>query len=305
MKVLVTGGAGFIGSHIVDQLILEGHQVVILDNLVSGRKDQLHPKAIFYQMDVTDSGVRGVFQQERPDAVIHQAAQIHVPTSIEQPIYDANVNIIGAINLLESGKEFGVKKMVYASSAAVYGEPKYLPIDEQHPISPISGYGISKHTVEHYLEVYYHLYGLEYTVFRYANVYGIRQDPRGEGGVVSIFTDKVMTNQPLTVFGDGEHSRDYIYVEDVAKANVLALTRGSGEIFNIGTGVQTTLNELILAFKQASEKNLAVEYGQERPGDIKDSYFDVSKAENFLGWKAEVALLDGLTRTYQYYLKQY
>lgn len=305
MKVLVTGGAGFIGSHIVDQLIVEGHEVVILDNLVSGREEQLHPKATFYRMDVTNPEVRKIFDQERPDAVIHQAAQIHVPTSIEQPIYDATVNIIGAINLLEAAKEFGVKKMVYASSAAVYGEPKYLPIDEQHSIAPISGYGISKHTVEHYLEVYSHLYGLEYTVLRYANVFGIRQDPRGEGGVVSIFTDKVLTNQTLTVFGDGHHSRDYIYVEDVAKANIQALTNGSGEIFNIGTGVQTTLNELIQAFMKASEKNLPVEYGPERPGDIKDSYFDVSKAMKALDWKAEITLLEGLTRTYQYYLKQY
>ncbi|MDQ0415872.1 UDP-glucose 4-epimerase [Croceifilum oryzae] len=305
MKVLVTGGAGFIGSHIVDQLISEGHEVVVLDNLITGHEEQIHPKATFYRIDITHPEVQQIFEEVRPDAVIHQAAQTHVPTSIEKPIYDANVNIMGVINLLEAAKDTGVRKFVYASSAAVYGEPKYLPIDEHHPTHPISPYGVSKYTVEHYLDVYYRLFGVEYTALRYANVYGIRQDPRGEGGVVSIFTDKVLSKQPLTVFGDGEHTRDYIYVEDVAKANVQALSKGSGEIINIGTGVQTSLNELIEAFRIASGKDIVVTYGPERAGDIKDSYFNAKKATDTLEWVAKIPLLDGLKQTYQYYLEKY
>lgn len=305
MKVLVTGGAGFIGSHIVDQLILEGHEVVIIDNLASGQKEQVHPQACFYQIDLTGSELHDVMEKESPEVVIHQAAQIHVPTSIENPVFDASINILGTINLLEACKDFGVRKVVYASSAAVYGEPQVLPIDEHHPVEPISAYGISKHTPEHYLKAYHQLYGIEYTIFRYANVYGIRQDPRGEGGVISIFTDKVLRNAPLTIFGDGEHTRDFIYVEDVAKANVCALTQGDGEIFNIGTGVKTSLNQLVATFEQASGKKVVVEYGPERVGDIKDSYFYMAKASELLHWKAKITLLEGLTRTYQFYLDQY
>jgi UDP-glucose 4-epimerase len=305
MKVIVTGGAGFIGSHIVDLLIARGDRVVIIDNLSSGKKEHIHPEAKWIEMDLTNPELSDVFMREKPEAVIHQAAQIRVDVSVEDPVLDANTNIIGTINLLEACRKSGVKKVVYASSAAVYGDPKYLPVDEEHPVSPLSGYGISKHTVEHYLEVYAHLYGLKYTVLRYANVYGLRQDPRGEGGVISILVDKYLKKEPFTIFGDGEQTRDYIYVEDVAKANVAALSRGDGEILNVGTGVQTSLNQLLSLFDEiASFENEKV-HGPDRPGDIKHSYFKNDKVCRILDWKPKYTLMEGLRKTYEYYQNEY
>ncbi|MGA8942238.1 MAG: SDR family oxidoreductase [Thermoactinomyces sp.] len=305
MKILVTGGAGFIGSHIVDLLVARGDQVVTIDNLSSGKKEQVHPAAKLVEMDLTDPELVHVFERERPEAVIHQAAQIHVNTSVEDPILDANINIIGSINLLEACRKTGVKKIVYASSAAVYGNPEYLPIDEKHPVAPLSGYGISKHTVEHYLEVYSQLYGLKYTALRYANVYGLRQDPRGEGGVISILVDKYLQREPFTIFGDGEQTRDYIYVEDVARANLAALTAGDGQILNIGTGVQTTLNQVLALFDEiASYQNRKLN-GPDRPGDIRHSYFDNRKACSTLNWQPKYSLREGLHKTYAYYQNEY
>lgn len=305
MKVVVTGGAGFIGSHIVEQSIARGDQVAIIDNISTGKETHIHPDASFYRLDLTSDRLLGVLQKEEPEVVIHQAAQVHVTTSVENPVYDATNNIIGTINLLEACRLTGVKKVVYASSAAVYGNPEYLPIDEQHPIHPLSGYGISKFTPEHYLAVYHHLYGIQYTILRYANVYGIRQDPRGEGGVISIFVDKILSDQPLTIFGDGEQTRDYIYVEDVAKANLAAIAAGDGEIVNIGSGISTSLNDVVKLFHSISGKQLQVDYGSERPGDIKHSYFNIKKARSVLSWEPTISLAQGLRHTYEYYQNQY
>ncbi|MBA4602994.1 NAD-dependent epimerase/dehydratase family protein [Thermoactinomyces mirandus] len=305
MKIIVTGGAGFIGSHIVDLLAERGDQVVVIDNLSSGKKEQVHPDARLVQMDITDPGLVDLFEKEKPEALIHQAAQIHVNTSVENPILDANINIVGSVNILEACRKTGVRKIVYASSAAVYGNPDYLPLDEKHPVAPLSGYGISKHTVEHYLEVYSRLYGLNYTVLRYANVYGLRQDPRGEGGVVSILVDKYLNREPFTVFGDGEQTRDYIYVEDVAKANLAALTAGDGEILNIGTGVRTSLNQVLELFDEIASYQNNKLTGPDRPGDIKHSYFDNQKACSTLNWQPEYTLKEGLSKTYEYYQNKY
>jgi UDP-glucose 4-epimerase len=301
MKVLVTGGAGFIGSHIVDQLVEKGDQVVIIDNVSSGRVENINEQARFYRMDITDPDLLSVFERERPEAVIHQAAQIHVHTSVEDPLFDAGTNILGTINLLEACRKTGVKKVVYASSAAIYGNPEYLPIDEKHPIAPLSGYGVSKYTVEHYLAVYHHLYGLKYTILRYANVYGLRQDPRGEGGVISILVDKYLRHEPFTVFGDGEQTRDYIYVGDVARANIEALQLGDGEVLNVGTGVSTSLNEVVKIFNEIAGYENKVEYGPERAGDIKHSYFDNGKIRQILAWEPKMTLAEGLRKTYEYY----
>ncbi|MBA4541799.1 MULTISPECIES: SDR family oxidoreductase [Thermoactinomyces] len=301
MKVLVTGGAGFIGSHIVDQLVEKGDQVVIVDNISSGRKENINEKARFYQIDITDSDLLNVFERERPEAVIHQAAQIHVHTSVKEPMFDATVNILGTINLLEACRKTGVKKVVYASSAAIYGNPEYLPIDEKHPVAPLSGYGVSKYTPEHYFAIYRQLYGLNYTILRYANVYGLRQDPRGEGGVISILVDKYLRRESFTVFGDGEQTRDYIYVGDVARANIMALSQGDGEVFNVGTGVSTSLNEVVKRFNEIAGYENKVEYGPEREGDIKHSYFNNGKIRRVLGWQPEVTLEEGLRKTYEYY----
>lgn len=305
MKVLVTGGAGFVGSHIVDQLIARGDQVVVVDNVSSGKKSQVNQQAVFYHVDIRSEELKEILAKERPEVVIHQAAQIHVDTSVKNPALDAEINILGSINLLEACRLAGVNKLVYASSAAVYGTPHYLPIDEKHPIAPLAGYGISKYTVEHYLSVYHQLYGLKYTILRYANVFGLRQDPRGEGGVISIFINKVLEEQPLTIFGDGEQTRDYIYVEDVARANLAAIERGDGEVLNVGTGVKTSLNEVVRQFETITGKKLEVQYGPDRAGDIKHSYFNNEKVRRVLAWEPRVSFAEGLSKTYEYYQAEY
>ncbi|EGK10688.1 UDP-glucose 4-epimerase [Desmospora sp. 8437] len=301
MKVLVTGGAGFIGSHIVDQLLEKGHQAVVVDNLSTGEEEYLRPDLPFYRMDIQDEGIDRVIGEEQPDAVIHQAAQSQVTRSIEDPLGDARTNILGTIRLLESCRRHGVAKIIYASSAAIYGNPQYLPIDEQHPLSPLSPYGISKGTPEEYIRAYHSLHGLSFTIFRYANVYGIRQVPHGEGAVISIFIDRLLRDLPLTIHGDGEQTRDYIYVEDVARANVAALARGDGETLNLGTGVNTSLNDLVKTMEKISGRKLEVNYGPNRPGDIKYSYFNIDRVKSVLNWDPITDLETGLTRTLDFY----
>jgi UDP-glucose 4-epimerase len=305
LKILVTGGAGFVGSHIADHLIAQGDQVVIVDNISTGKEEHIHPSARFYRVDITDDKLFEVFKKEKPEVVIHQAAQVLVPKSVENPIFDAKVNILGTLNLLEASRQYGVRKIVYASSAAVYGDPQYLPIDEKHPVQPLSGYGISKHTPEHYLAAYHDLYGLEFTALRYANIYGIRQEPHGEGGVISILINQILEDRTFTIFGDGEQTRDYIYVEDVVKANLAAIHGGNGSILNIGTGVSTSLNDLINLFEMVINKKVKKEYGDHRSGDIKHSYFNPNKAKLELSWNAKISLEDGLRRTYEYYANLY
>lgn len=304
MKVLVTGGAGFIGSHIVDKLLDRGDQVVVVDNLSTGHEEYLRSEVRFYRLDIQEEKLMDVIRDERPDAVIHQAAQSAVPGSIEDPVRDARINIMGTLRVLEGCRRYGVEKVVYASSAAVYGNPEYLPIDEKHPVMPLSPYGVSKYAPEHYLHVYHQLYGLKYTVFRYANVYGIRQVPRGEGAVISIFIDKLIKGENLTVFGDGEQTRDYIYVEDIAEANLAALEKGDGEILNIGTGTSTSLNELIRILEKVTGQSIQPVHEPERPGDIKYSYFDNRLAMEKLDWAPKTDLETGLKRTYEYYRNQ-
>ncbi|MDH7479115.1 MAG: SDR family oxidoreductase [Syntrophomonadaceae bacterium] len=304
MKVLVTGGAGFIGSHIVDRLVAEGYAVAAVDNLSTGRRENLNPSAVFYHLDISSPGLEAVFREFQPQMVIHQAAQSSVTVSLREPLKDADTNIRGTINLLELCRRYHVLKLVYASSAAVYGSPRYLPIDEQHPVNPTSFYGISKYAAERYLEVYRQLYGITYVILRYANVYGPRQDPQGEGGVVSIFADRLTRGEPVTIFGDGEQTRDFIFVGDVVHANILALTRGDNQVLNISTGTQTTVNQLYHLmfelcrlrnpFSSPSEPRI---YQPERPGDIKHSFLLSQKARESLGWEPQLALLDGLRET--------
>lgn len=301
MKVLVTGGAGFIGSHVLDLLIENGYEVVIVDNLSTGKEEFINKKAIFYKKDITDDDLYEIFEKEKPDYVIHQAAQIDVQKSIDNPVFDVKVNVLGTVNLLECCRKSGVKKVVYASSAAVYGNPKYFPIDEGHRINPISYYGISKHTPEHYFEVYSQLYGLKYTILRYANVYRIRQDPKGEGGVISIFIDKMLKGERPIIFGDGNQTRDFVYVKDVAKANLLALERGDNEVVNISTGKPTSINELVEMMNKIMNTSLEPIYTEPRKGDIVHSYLDNKKALDVLGWKPEYSLEEGLKETIEYY----
>ena len=255
MRILVSGGAGFIGSHIVDRLIELKHHVCIVDNLFTGKEDNINNEATFYKCDITEmEKLKIIFKVEKPEVVIHHAAQIDIQTSLKNPALDAKINIIGTINILECCREFGVRKIIYPSSAAVYGKPKYLPVKENHEVNPISFYGISKHTPEHYIKAYSQLYGIKYIIFRYANVYGERQDPKGEGGVVSIFVDKLLNNETPFIFGNGEQTRDFIYVKDIAEANILALYKGDNEIMNISSNKATTVNELFMLMREYSRE---------------------------------------------------
>ncbi|NFJ21129.1 NAD-dependent epimerase/dehydratase family protein [Clostridium botulinum] len=301
MKILVTGGAGFIGSNLVDKLISMGNDVCIIDNLSTGNINNVNKKARLYINDILDSNIANIFKKEKFDIVYHFAAQIDVQKSIKDPMFDSNVNICGTVNILKSCVDYGVKKIIYPSSAAVYGQPEYLPIDEKHRVKPISSYGLSKYTPEEYIRSFSELYNLDYTIFRYANVYGIRQDPKGEGGVVSIFMDRLFKNYPLCIFGDGKALRDYIYVEDVVNVNIAALYNGSRNLFNIGTGVYTTVKDLAKMMIDTMKVQSHIEYQEARKGDIEKSYFNIEKAKVELKWEPKYNLQKGLIKTINYY----
>ncbi len=303
MKILVTGGAGFIASHIVDKLIEKQHEVVIIDNLSTGKFKNINPKAKFYKEDIINkNNISTIYKKESPEIIIHLAAQIDVQKSLKSPSEDALINIVGTINLLECCRDYGVKKIIYASSAAEYGEPNELPITTNHPANPISFYGISKHTPTHYIKVFSQLYGIKYTILRYSNVYGIRQDPRGEGGIISIFIDKYLKGETPVVYGDGEQTRDFIYVDDVAEANMAVLTSGDNKIFNVSLNQSVSINELIKIFNIVTDKKQNVKYLPERKGDIKHCKLDNYGIINETNWFPRFLLLEGIRVTYNYYL---
>ena len=302
MKVLVTGGAGFIGSHVVDTYIANGYEVVVVDNLSTGQLTNINPAATFYQVDIRSPQLSEIFEKECPDFVNHHAAQMDVRRSTVEPLFDADVNILGSINLLECAQKFNVKRFVYISSGgAVYGEPEYLPCDEIHPIQPICQYGASKHTVEHYLYLYHHIYGLDYVILRYGNVYGPRQNPRGEAGVVAIFTGQMLEDQQVVINGDGEQQRDFVHVSDCAQANLLALrTTNFNTIYNIGDGVGTSVNEIYRLLKQCTGYRKDANYGPAKAGETQRIYLDTKKAQSCLGWSPSVDIQDGLESTVNY-----
>ncbi|MCK4257399.1 MAG: SDR family oxidoreductase [Halanaerobiales bacterium] len=301
MNILVTGGAGFIGSNIVDELIELGKKVVVIDNLSTGKLENLNPKAKFYQMDILSSDIQEVFKTEKITHVIHHAAQIDVRRSMQEPVFDGQNNILGTINLLETCRKHNVEKIIYASSAAVYGEPDYLPILEDNPIKAMSAYGVSKHTPEHYIRMYSSIYGLKYTILRYANVYGPRQDAKGEGGVISIFIDKVLAGESAIVFGDGEQTRDFIFVKDIVNANIQALTKGDNQLVNISCNRQDSVNRLLQVLEDIMGFSIQTVYAKEREGEIRDSYLDNKKAKKVMGWSPEYDLYRGLKETIEYY----
>lgn len=302
MKVLVTGGAGFIGSHLVDTLIEASHRVVVVDNLSTGFKHHINPRANFYRISIGDGRLAEVFEKERPEIVSHHAAQTVVTRSVSEPIFDAEQNILGSINVILNCLKFGVRKLVYASSGgAIYGEPRYLPADEDHPINPISQYGISKHTVEHYIYLYGGLNGLNYQVLRYPNVYGPRQNSEGEAGVVAIFTRKMLKGEQPTIFGAGDKTRDYTFVSDIVFANMLAMESEKSDVYNIGTGKETTDQEIFDAVAEAAGYKGPAHYAPVRPGEIIRICLDCTKARKEISWSPRVELKDGIRKVVDFY----
>ncbi len=302
MKILVTGGAGFIGSWVADSYIGNGHEVLILDDLSSGRLENVNAKAAFVKGDIRDRGlIKSVMDDFKPDVVNHHAAQIDVRKSVEDPAFDAEVNIIGSITLLENSVKHGVKKFVFASTGgAIYGEPEDIPADESTPPMPISAYGTSKYAVEKYLEYYRHIYSLDFVALRYANVYGPRQNPHGEAGVVAIFCSRILSGRTCLIYGDGSQTRDYVYVGDVARANVLALDSKSGS-YNIGTGVETSVNELVSELGVASGHVFNTEHAEARAGEVQRISLGAELAEEVLGWEPRVFLDEGIRNTWEWF----
>ena len=302
MKVLVTGGAGFIGSHVVDLMVEAGHDVVVVDNLSTGRMSNLNPNAKFYQVDIRSPELEKVIEAERPEVIDHHAAQMDVRKSVADPVYDADINILGGLNLLNLAVKYNVRKVIYISSGgAVYGEPVYLPCDEKHPVQPLCPYGATKYMLELYLYMYKQTYGLDYSVIRYPNVYGPRQDPAGEAGVVAIFTGLMLKDKPLTIYGTGEQVRDYVFVRDCARANVMLLSKGSGQVFNLGYGIGTTVNQIFAGLKSITGYGKDAIYGPARAGETFQIYLDATHAKKELGWEPTIPLHDGLSKTVDYF----
>jgi UDP-glucose 4-epimerase len=303
-RVLVTGGAGFIGSHVAEEMLAAAHTVAVLDDLSSGKREQVPGEALFFQQDIAGD-LDGVFEAFSPEVVVHLAAQISVPLSMRYPERDARTNILGSINLLDACRRHRVAKVVYASSAAAYGPLEELPLREDVRPQPVSCYGISKYVVEHYLHAAGVEWGLDWAALRYSNVYGPRQDPRGEAGVVAIFADCLREGKPPTIFGDGEQTRDYIYVGDVAAANRAVLEadlRGHPDpIFNVSTGSSTSVNRLFEMLRAAMGAEVDATHGPPRPGDVEHSLLDNSKLQRLLGWQPPTALAEGLRRTAEFF----
>lgn len=299
MRILVTGGAGFIGSHVADRYLALGHEVAILDNLSTGKRENLNPQARFYEADLTEPEcVRKVVQEFGPEVINHHAAQASVAFSVQQPLLDAETNLFGMINLLEAARESGVRRVIYSSTGgAIYGETACLPTPETHPTCPLSPYGCSKLCGEEYLKTWHRLYGLEYLIFRYGNVYGPRQDAHGEAGVVAIFGGLMLAGKQPTIFGQGHKTRDYVYVGDVVEANVLALSGPANHTLNLATGKQTTDQQVFEAVAAAAGYAGPPIYGRERLGDLQHSCLDITKARQVLGWEPRVKFPEGVERT--------
>lgn len=300
MKVLVTGGAGFIGSHLVESLLCQGIEVSIIDNLVSGQSYISHPLAVFHQMDIRSRDAKAVIVREKPDVVFHLAAQTDVQKSLQDPQYDAQVNICGTINLLEACREAQVRKLIFTSSSAVYGDLHKESISEEDPVSPISYYGLSKWAAESYILLYHQLYGISYTILRFSNVYGPGQIAKGEGGVVAVFLDRIHAQKQLNIHGDGEQTRDFIYVKDVIRAIQAAAERGDQEIIQVSSSRKTSVNQLVSTLFQIHGSPVEIIYTPANKGDVKHSCLDNRKAYELLQWQPLIDLSDGLAATYTY-----
>src|SRR5262245_12685152 len=302
MKVLVSGGAGFIGSHVTDRLIEAGLEVVVLDNLSAGKRASVNPRARLYEADIGAGGIRAPFEQERFDCVDHHAAQMNVRRSVDDPVFDARVNILGSLNLLQAAVATGVKKFVFASTGgAIYGEQLTIPADETHQTCPMSPYGVAKLAVEKYLGFYEATYGLPYTALRYANVYGPRQDPHGEAGVVAIFSQRLLAHEPAIINGEGKQTRDFVYVDDVVQANMLAVTTDLRGIYNVGTGIETYVNDLYAGIAKHACSTQTPQYGPAKAGEQQRSVLDCRKLQAATSWRPTVPLDEGLQHTVAYF----
>jgi len=300
MRILVTGGCGFIGSHLVEELIKQGHWVVVVDNLSTGKKENLNPKARFYQIDIQDPEIPQIFQKEKPEVVFHFAAQIDVRKSVKDPMSDAKVNILGSLNLLGNCKKYKVKKFIFASSVGVYGEPKTLPVKENHPLNPIAPYPVTKLAIEKYLN-YFQTQGLDFLSLRYSNIYGPRQSSGGEGGVVAIFIDKILKGERPIIFGNGKQTRDFLYVDDAVKAAILALNAPSSSIYNVGTNKEITINDLLELLSKILKVKVKPIFQSLRQGEIIKSRVDYSKAKKELNWQSKYNLEEGLKETVKWF----
>lgn len=301
MRITVTGGAGFIGSHLVDRLIEDGHTVQVIDNLYTGNKEFVHSKAQFVELDIRDPKLYSVLEEFRPDYIFHEAAQTEVSTSMSDPMLDCDINLMGLINLLNAAVKLDIKKFLMPSSAAVYGNLDTLPLNENIIGNPSSFYGLTKLTTEHYLRIYHEAFGLPYVCYRYSNVFGPRQGNGGEGGVISIFAKAIVQDSPIIIYGDGKQTRDFIYVDDVVEANILGMQHQVIGIYNVSTGISSSVNLLVDEFRNISGKDIEVVYDKPRLGDIRDSVLATDKSEKGLLFTAKYNLHDGLIKTYEYF----
>ncbi len=306
MKIAVTGGAGFIGSKITDEYIKNGHEVVIIDNLSTGKRENLNPKAKFYELNINDDKIPDIFAEEKFDILSHHAAQMNVRVSVDDPRYDAVNNILGGLSLFEACRKTGVKKVIFASSGGViYGDQDYFPADEEHPTRPCSPYGISKLSTEKYLYYYKKVYGLDYVIFRYTNVYGPRQNPHGEAGVVAIFINKMLNGEQPVINGDGTFTRDYLFVSDVVRANLIALQPEVRGIFNLSTGIEKDVNFIFSTLKDLTGSDCSQVHGPAKDGEQARSVCTYEKFYKFHGWKPEIDFEKGLSMTVEYFRNKY
>ena len=302
MTILVTGGAGFIGSHVVDAYIRGGHSVIVIDDLSSGVRENVNPKAEFHQVDIRNDDIDKIFQQHSIDVINHHAAQMDVRRSVADPKFDASVNVLGGLNVFEAARKYGVKKIIFSSTGgAIYGEQDYFPADELHPVRPLSPYGITKLVTEKYLFYYKEVHGIDHVVLRYANVYGPRQNPHGEAGVIAIFAKKMLHGESPVINGDGKQTRDYTYVGDVVQASVLALQHKGSNTFNIGTGIETDVNALFNLLRRWLSPKCVETHGPAKQGEQRRSVITSQKIQLELGWSPRVELSEGIRLTAEYF----